>query len=656
MIKVPELTSDLADEITKVATVQLRTSRNYKTSRMSQIQESEDLYYGVVPKQLKNPFNESFPFMSGFVDHLISKLDDPPTIEINHTDEAYYLDAKKHQARLNRELDSTTPNATWAYKDRCCRKMAVFSGVGVYSLFASRYDENTCFHLDAVDYYDFHCEPNGGGDLESHMFTGEENIFKTREDLENGMREGVYDDVQVTKLLVLTTPTEYKQTEQAYTDKVNRQRALGFDPTSNNYVGQDLFRFAQWCLTYKGVRWYVLFDYNTSTWVRVKPLRDIVGTARYTGEALYPYVAWQTHEEYRTLWCKAPADDARPVGKTINRILNQELYNREKKNRGQRAYDPEMFSDTEALADWRPDGLVPFNSKGGNRTAESGIYEFQVGDLGGSIDLVTFLDSFTGQKTGTTPGSQGAAPDDQKVGIFFGEMKQVEERMGLYNKSYREAWAKLGYRFVTLADMYMTSNEEVRIMGADGEQWVKWGDVDKARVRDFGIVIKGGNSEMLIEQQKNQLKSQALATVTTANPQWLDTQKLRAAGYTDEEIKEAFNQLPPESRELMSEAKQAIDMIARGGVPKINMNATVGFIQHLVDLADGYDGPGQKKAKMYDYASAHQQVAAENEIRNIRILRTRQNQAMATGVLPAQDQAGGQSAPALPVQGAAALV
>lgn len=658
MIEVPELTQELADEITKVAVVQLRTSRTYKMQRMAKIQESENLYFGVVPKTIKNPFNESFPFMSGFVDHLISKLDDPPMIEINHTDEAYLIDAKKHQARINQEIDSTTPNANWAYKDRCCRKMAVFSGLGVYSLFASRYDNVTTFHFDAVDYYDFHCEPNGGGDLETHVFCGEENIFKTREEIMEGMHNDVYDTFQVTKMMALTTPTEYKQTENAYTDRVNRQRGLGMDPLSHNYVGQDMFRLAQWCMVYKGVRWYVLFDPLTAQWIRIKPLREVVGMCKHTCEALYPYIPWQTHEEYRTLWCKSPADDAAPIAKTINRILNQELYNREKQNRGQRAYDPEMYHDVEALADWRPDGLTPFDSKGGTRTAQSGIYQFDTPAMKGSVELVSFLDSYTGQKTGTTPGSQGQAPDDQKVGIYFGEMKQVEERMGLYNKSYKDAWAKIGYRFVTLADMYISPSEEVMITGAKGEQWVKWGKTEKSRIRDFGITIKGGNTDMIIEQQKNQIKMGALANVTTVNQQWLDTQKLRAAGYTDEEIKEAFNQLPSESRELMSEAKQGVDMIARGRMPKLNMNATAGFIQHIIDLADEYDGPGEKKAKMYDYAAAHEQIAKENEVRKIQIMRSQQAQAMATGVAPAPQGGGGSQVQGLPAQqpGAAALV
>jgi hypothetical protein len=131
MAKIPDLTKGLADEIAKTAKVQLRTSRQYKMQRMKDIGESEDLYYGIVKKQARNPFNESFPFMSGFIDGLMGKLDDMPQIEFSHTDEADYNSARKYQALFDQEVTSVLPEASWAKKDRWCRNMALFSGVGV---------------------------------------------------------------------------------------------------------------------------------------------------------------------------------------------------------------------------------------------------------------------------------------------------------------------------------------------------------------------------------------------------------------------------------------------------------------------------------------------------------------------------------------------
>lgn len=167
--------------------------------------------------------------------------------------------------------------------------------------------------------------------MENHLFCGVENIFITREDLWAGVKEGYYDEEQVMKLTDLNTPSEYKENQDVENTRNNRHRALGLDPQSNNYVGQDVFKFCQWYLKFKGIRWYCLFEEKTGTWIRVKPLQELFPIVPQTGDALWPFVTWQTHEEARVFWSKAPCDDARPIGLTMNRLLNQELYNREKK-------------------------------------------------------------------------------------------------------------------------------------------------------------------------------------------------------------------------------------------------------------------------------------------------------------------------------------
>ncbi len=612
---VPELTRDLADKIGTTVVQQVRTSRQYKMKRMMDIGESEDLYFGIVKKQARNPFNESFPFMSGFVDGLMAKLDDMPQIEITHQDEADYNSARKYQALINQEVNSTLPTAMWAKKDRYCRKFAIFSGVGVYCLYGESYEGNFKLHFEVKDYYDFHCEPGGGGNLEDHLFCGEEGLFKTKEQLLDGVGAGYYDEKQVMEILTLNQQGDTKDNNDEQNQRLNRHRGLGLDPITNNYVGQQVYKFVQWYLVYGGIRWYVLLEEKTGKWIRIKPLRDLFPIVPQTGDALYPYVAWHTNEEARVFWSKSPADDARPVGKTINRLLNQELYNREKKNNGQRAYDPEMYHDLEALMDNRPDGLVPFDSKGGVRKASDGIYTFQVGDLGGTIDLASFLDGYTSQKTGTQTKTQQEKPVDQKVGVFFGEMKQIEERVSLYNKSFREAWAQLGYRFVQAVDDHLTKPIAIQMMGADGVEWTEFSAKDKQRNRDFSITIKGGNEELQESMAKNARKSQALALVSTANPQWKDRELLRIAGYSDDEIKDAFSTLSPASKALVSEAAKAVDDIARGKPVKPNQSANLAFIQKLIDLAQNIDDL-EVQNKVYDYVLLHSKIVARNEARN----------------------------------------
>ncbi len=615
MDNIPELTMALADQIALTAKTQLRTSRNYKIQRMTQIGESEDLYFGIVKKQARNPFNDSFPFMSGFVDGLMGKLDDMPQIEFTPADEADFNSAQKYQALFDQQVNSPLPEASWSRKDRWTRKMALFSGVGIYCLYGESYGGVFKLHFDAKDYYDFHCEPGGGGDLEQHLFCGEENLFKTKQELMLGVANGYYDESQVMKILTTGTQSDSKDNEDQNNQRLNRHRGLGLDPQSNNYVGQDVFKFCQWYLKFQGIRWYCLFEESTGTWIRVKPLRDLFPIVEATGDALYPYVTWQTHEDARVFWSKAPCDDARPIAISVNRLLNQELYNREKKNNGVRAYDPEMYHDLESLMDNRPDGLVPFDSKGGARKAADGIFTFQVGDLGGTLDLVSFLDGFTSQKTGTQTKSQNEKPADQKVGVFFGELKQIEERVNVYNKSFKEAWAQLGYRFIQAVDDHVTGEIAVQIMGADGLEWGKFTAKDKQRNRDFNIRIKGGNAELQEGLARDARKIEGLKLTATVNPRWKDVELMKASGWTDEQIKDAFSPLTPASKALMAEAAKAVDDIARGKEVKLNHSANLSFLQKLIDMALEIDDE-VVQGKIYDYVQQHGQIVAENEARS----------------------------------------
>ncbi len=609
-----ELTKDIADQIALTARVQLRISQDYKHPRLAQIKESEDLYNGVVPKTLRNPFNESFPFMSGFVDHLLSEIDDPPTVEFTHQDLADLKVARRVTAAFAAEVVSTMPEAMWAYKDRVGKKLAIFSGRCTYKYFAEspeiegKPSYRSVFKV--IDYTDFHCEPGGGGILEEHLFCGEENIYKTKQEIEDNAAAGIYDPMQVQELLSATGESDYKDTMTQYTEYLNRHTSLGLNPATQNYVGQHLFRCVEWYLTYKGVRYYCLFEERSGKWLRVKPLVELFESN------MYPYKSWATHEDLRVFWSKAPCDDARPVARTINRVLNQELYNREKRNNGQRLYDPDMIYDLEAFIDTRPDGVVPVDTKGGQRALSSAMMNVQYGEINGSIDLVQFLDSYSGQKTASTPSSQGQAEKDKKVGIFFGELKQIEKRIGVLNRSYREAWAQIGYGFLCGLDENLTDEGlAIQIMGTDGVEWDTLRRGDLKRHKALKISIKGGTEDSEKKAQEDAKKFEVLKMVGSTNQRWRDEQMLRMAGYKEDELRRAFSNLPMASEELLSEAEQAVKDIVEGKKVALNMGANATFIDYINGRATDLDIDIDTRVALYDYSLAHQEIAAENEAR-----------------------------------------
>lgn len=643
MSQAPELTKKLADEIARVSKEARDTSQRAKLARMKAIKESEDYYLGIVKPQLRNVFNVPFPFMSGFVDYLMGKIDRPPRILYTHNKLAQYTAARKIQAAWEMQATANVPNAKWDMKDRWLKRNAIFAGRAQASIFSESEPEYKNY-FNVVDHYDFHCEPAGGGYLENHLYCGEDGIYKNEEDVVEKSREGYYDREQVAELLNKTNKSEHKETQDEYDTRNARLRAMGIDVETENFVGQTIYRFSQFIVTYRGVRWYVLFEPQNGLWVRIKPWKEVVKSG------LYPYISWATHEDPRNYWSKAPADDARPLAEVINILLNQELYNRHKKNMGQRAYDPTMFHDVEALSDWRPDGLVPVDTKGGTRSIESGMYNFQVGDLGGTINLVQFLDAYFGKQSGSSP-KPGESPASAKVGIYFGDLKQIEDRLGTYNKSYRDFYADAGLRFAEGLDEHLTTPMAIKMIGPTGEE------IDSELTRaDLSalhgapsIRIEGGTEEESADAIKSERKMKALGLIQTANPRWKDEQLMRAAGWDEADIKKAFEpNLSAQNMDTLAEAAQACEDILKGKKVKLNKGATADFMQYIIDFAtDADDISDQKFDQLMEYAKAHGTIAAANEARNVIELRKKLAEGTAVPGAPAVP---GSTPPAAPAR------
>lgn len=610
----PKLTEDLARKITEVAKLQWQQSSKFKQPRMEAIKENEDYALGIVKPDLEIPYNDCYPVMSGYVNDMMSKIDEAPSLTFTPQSKADYLIAEKISAAFQREVASKKPTAKWRLKDRWCKKNALFSGRGIFKYHSSSPGGKYTSNLKVVSHYDFHCEPDGGGDLENHLFMGEESIFKTKEDLLIGAKQGVYDAVQVGKLINNYNDDEYKNNRDEFDNRANRSRALNLDVTGNNYTGQPLFKFVEWYLTYMGIRWYCLFEESTYEWIRVKPLIEIIQSNAF------PYCSWSTDEDPNVFWNLAPCDPVKVLAKATNRFINQEVYNREKQNKGQKAYDAEMFLDIEALDDPSVDTLIPVKVPKGKSIA-SGIHEFVVPGLGGTINLVEFLNQFVGSKTGQAPGSQGVSDKNKKVGIFFGELEQANEFIGTKNKSYTECHEELGLKFAEgLIQNLDNRGIEIQLMGASGIEWQRLTGYE-LRQRgsiDFDINISGGAEQDELNEVERRKKMEGLASLVTVNPQWKDREIMRNSGYTDEEINEAFSTDTSNSKKLVAQAYEAIENIEQGRPARINRDANARFLQTIIDYSKSVDISDELFDKLFEYAMQHIEIAARNTGREAR--------------------------------------
>jgi hypothetical protein len=578
----------LADKLVKTAVRQLENGVKFRQPRLDTITQIEDLYLNKAKKALKARFSVCLPIMGAFIDTLLSNIDQPPVIKFGHKEEADRKKTKKVTAAW--ESDSQDPTNDWAIEDLDAKKFAAFSGVGIMKYHAES-DPKYSSHLEANDYNDFVCEPKGGADLEKHFYLGQENIFKTWADLKKGAKKETYDDSQIRKLKRATTDEGYKRNDTLYQTRKNRYQALGLNPEDEEYIGEAMYRLTEWGMVYNGIRYYLLFDYETGIWVRCEKLKDV-----YASD-LWPWVAWHTHRDKRVFWTKGPADDMIPVCENSNTIFNQALENRQNANFGQRAYDAKMFPDPSEL-EWRPGGLVRAKASQMMKRISDGVYEFKTSELSirGTIDMISFMDSFWGQKTGVSPSKQGVAERQKKVGIFFGELQEIAKKFGLLNKYFKRCWVQLGLRWLHGIKEHLTEKFMVKIIGEKGEGWEEMVNDDLDWKVDPDIIITGGSADAeadVIKKQNQQIAINDIAANPVlaghVNPRWVVEQKLSRAGYEEADIKRGMDVENFGYEETITEAAIENQKLMEGKEVRPNRKAVIAHIQRHMDLADTVD-------------------------------------------------------------------
>ena len=605
----------LANKLAGIAIQQIETAVRFKQARMDEIKMNEDLYHGKSLPRLRGRFNVPLPVMGGFVDTLLSKIDDPPAINYSSDDAADYKEVKKATAVVQKELKRR--ELRWKMKDINQKKMACFSGIGIGEFFAES-DPKYKNYYSIIDYYDFLNEPMGGCDLENHSFCGRMNLFKSQHDLETGAKEGYYEREQIKKLVDAIGKNDRKRNEEVFKNKIHRFQLMGMDTENYNYLGQAVYPLVWWGMEYKGERYLLTLDYQTGVWVRAIKLKDDFESG------LWPWTFWQTHPDEFVSWSKAPCDDMRPVAVAIDIIFNQALDNRQKRNFGQRAYDPTIFPNPEDLK-WQPDGLVRATSSLGIKQIANGIYEFQTPEVGGTIDMINFMDTFAGRKTGITEAAQGET-EEKRVGIFFGELQQVADRIGLYNKSYSDYHANLGLRMLWGMKEHLDEDMAVRLVGIKG---VEMETLLRDKINpEWDIDVEGGQAKARDNDIKKQLRGQSLEKIlakpflaTKLNPEKAVRELLLNGEWTEEEVNQFLDLTDSTNAELISDAEVAIQKILEGEEPKLNRGATPAFIKHIVDYATNNnfsEDPDEDIAlhsKIIDYAEQHLDIAAQNMAR-----------------------------------------
>lgn len=604
----------LAEAAVDMATNQIMACSAFKEPRLKTLNKYYQLYDGKVIKKLRQLFNVPIPVFAGMIDTLNAQYDTGISLEFEAGDAADYFKVQKINGAWRMEVLNTAQNSKWDSKLRMARKHAIMSGRAIVEYNVTS-DPKYKSELANILLKDFNFQPRGGLYLENHLFAGTEDIEKTTADLVVGAASGVYDRQQVAELVRSASSSEYLQEKhnQNAIDSLARFTPLGLDPDNHSYVGQQVFKLCQHILEIDGKRYVILFHPLTKIWLRFERWSDV------DESDLYPYGTFATHEDSENFLSKSYGDDLYAASDAIVAMFNQELTNREKRNFGARAYDKDMFTDVRKLdeAMHRPDAIVPADTKGGTRRISEGIYEFKVGELGGTVNLIDWITASLGRNTGATDLAMGGVQEvSKKASVTFAEQKSVSKRIGWGAQPFQDMIADLGQRFIWGLKNHMPASMAIQVLGESGYDWDEITRLDLNTKKDINVLIRSTDEQQADNEMKAKRRAEALGMIdpNTVNPQWRNEQILRTVGeFEDDEIAQAQDMKTYNDRKSLAKASEMIQAILRGEEPDQWGGATVAFMQKIVDFAsDKRATLKDKYQKLIDYAMSHEEIAKEN--------------------------------------------
>jgi len=608
----------LAKEAVTIATQQITACYEFKKPRLAKLARYWELYDGKTPKKLRQLFNVPIPVFPGMIDTLNAQYDTPIQLNFKEGDASDYFKVQKINGAFRMEIMNTAQNSKWDSKLRMARKHAIINGRAIVEYRATS-DPEYVSELTNVNLKDFNFQPRGGLYLENHLFAGVENIEKTQSDLLEGVASGIYDKEQVRQLISVCNDRQYLPNgSQDMGTRLSRFKPLGLDPDNNSYVGESVYKLAAHILRIDGVRYYLLFHPWSKTWLRFEKWSTI------DSSDLYPWKTFATHEDDENFLSKSYGDDLYSASDAIVAMFNQELTNREKRNFGARAYDKDMFPDVRKLdeAMHRPDALVPADTKGGTRRISEGVYEFKVGELGGTVNLIDWITGSLGRNTGATDLSMGAVQSvSKKASVTFAEQKSVSKRIGWGSQPFQDMMADLGKSYIYGLKDHMPAKMAIRIMGEGGWDWDEITRLDLSTKKDIDVLIQSSDQQIMDSELKSKKRAEALSLV---DPNFVNPQKrneeilISVGGYEQAEVAEFLDVKTYSDRKAIAKASESIQEILRGKQPLLWYGANKAFVQKIVDYAgDKRSTLGDKFEKLIQYAMDHSEIVRQNIERKV---------------------------------------
>lgn len=618
------------EDLIKQIENEYKNALDYRKPRITAWHANEDILYGKKPATLSGRSNVDLRLAHGFVTTFLSKIKNTPKITFKAKKPSGIKKAKKVTAAFELETDPT--HQDWAFKDLLDKKLATVSGRSINIIYAT--SEPYQHHREPVDHYDFLIDPLAGGyePQKKARYWGRDNIFRSKFDLENNPK---YNKEEVRDLIASYSENQAIEADNEYREKQNRLAVIGLDV--NNFTPQKdgIFKLLEWFTTIDGERYYIVCSLDKKKILYKGLYKEMVAMHGKDTQSQWCFTSWAYYPDSFNFWSEAPLDIVRENFQSRYMVINGALDNNEAKNRPMKSYDPKTYKNP-ALLKYQPDRTIP-TAEG--KDPKTGIYIHPVNDIYDPVELDNKLENIGAKVSGITPDNQGQADQDQKVGIYYGNMQEVADRMTLFEMSYsRDNILKAQLYLNGLIDR-LDEPMAIEMIGPDGAEWdeLKQEDLDD----DFSVVIEGGTASAQLDAIKQKQKADFINR-NIKNPQInqksLTEQDALISGFTELEVKR-LTQPENTTDDMLTRASADLEKLMKGEKVNPYLKADTAYLQKILDFYSDNNLEDTQNQALMDYMDALQPIVIKNMVFKAR------KQAAMQGALPVPGMPGDPETP-----------
>ena len=620
---------DQRQKIIAQALQEVEFAREYKQGKVTNWKINEDLYYSKKISTDTSRANVDLGAMGSFVHTLLSKIDNPLIFKFVKRKESQL----KRVKYLNALRVTDQQNDDWDIKDITGKKQALIYGRAIYSYTAKSIDGyKAC--LDNVDVYDFLIDPSAGGiDLERGYYMGRYGVVKSKAEIKQGIKDGIYLRTEATRLIEGSgNSTDMPQEE---INKQNRTYDTQVWKQQKEIGNPDKFKFWEWYTTFEGTRYYLLLQENGATAIRVEKLTDLFESN------LWPFWSWAAFPDLTEFWTPSYCDYVREIFMAQAVSINQMLDNAEQVNKPTKLVNVGAVKNLAELKYRRGGNDIKVNQ---GIDLNQAVQFLEVPSIDTPIAVYNLLDGIQEKTSGVTAGAKGVS-DEDKVGIYEGNQANAADRFGFLNKSYSFGYKRFSKLYEWGVKEHLVKKQAVDILGPNGVELVEVSRRDIFRKGDeFGVMVESSNAETALSEVEKRTKIAFLGSQVgnpIQNPQKAYELQASIAGFEEDTIRQLLDTTDYGSAELMSEAERDIEALLDGDKLPPNQNANTAYKQRFVDyLKDNQEKISYEQFVMLsEYVLSLDEVITRNMVTQANSMLFKQQMEMITGQQePAQPQ------------------